>query len=271
MYPLLFDSIPVYYLTWVCAGIVCIPIGVRLAVNAGFPACRSSIAVVVLGLSILVGSKLLYVAEAQFFPFDDYVPEHARRSLHGFRIPGGILLLAVSVPIVCRALGLPWQRFGDRLVLVPALTIVFVRLGCFLNGCCFGKASSLPWAVTFPRGSWAFWYQWKQGWLSPSSEESLPVHPLQLYFVAAALLIFVVLVRAQSRVRTAGRLQRTFDVLFFGTTALLEPLRANSLTLNNWLAPTATIIAGGILLRQAVVSRRSLSEPAYRRMPTIRS
>jgi phosphatidylglycerol:prolipoprotein diacylglycerol transferase len=36
------------------------------------------------------------------------------------------------------------------------LALAFGRIGCFLNGCCFGKPTSLPWGVRFPYGSFAY-------------------------------------------------------------------------------------------------------------------
>ena len=47
---------------------------------------------------------------------------------------------------------------------------MFGRVGCFLNGCCYGRPTTLPWGVKFPPGSFA------------SLEfGDTPVHPSQLY------------------------------------------------------------------------------------------
>src|SRR5258707_15094264 len=119
---------------WACAALTAIYVGTRLAAQEGFPAGRSAVALVALALVVLAGSKILYLAEARFFPFDDYVPEKLRGSLHGFRIPGGILALAAAMPIVCGALGLDWRPFGDRVISLAAVALIFIRLGCFLNG-----------------------------------------------------------------------------------------------------------------------------------------
>ena len=51
-------------------------------------------------------------------------------------------------------------------------------MGCFLNGCCFGGPSDLPWAFTWPEGS----IPWNAGMHGP-------IHPAQLYGVINALLL----------------------------------------------------------------------------------
>ncbi len=263
MYPVFLGTLPVYPLMWAVAVTVCLALGARSGAAEGFPVRRSAVAIALLASSILIGSKLLYLTEAWLSPHDDYVPPFARGLLHGFRIPGGMLAVAVAMPLVCRVLRLPWRRFGDAVIPLAALALVFIRLGCFLNSCCFGKVTSVPWAVSFPRQSWVFWYHRSHGWLPSSAQASLPVHPLQLYFVLAAVATLAVLLwrpirsspsPAPSRERVGvragypGQRQLLFYLLFFGSTALIEPFRGNYLTLNNWLAPVATVVAVAELL-----------------------
>jgi phosphatidylglycerol---prolipoprotein diacylglyceryl transferase len=79
-------------------------------------------------------------------------------------------------------LSAPWVAFG----------LAITRLGCFLNGCCFGKLSDAPWAVVFPRGSFAHDGQVKQG-LVTGMQNALAVHPAQIYLAALNLLLFFLL------------------------------------------------------------------------------
>ena len=67
--------------------------------------------------------------------------------------------------------------------------IGFGRIGCFLNGCCYGDECSLPWAVQFPRGSATFdALVWKQ--LIPADALwTPPLHPTQLYSALDGFLI----------------------------------------------------------------------------------
>jgi phosphatidylglycerol:prolipoprotein diacylglycerol transferase len=76
----------------------------------------------------------------------------------------------------------PWIAFG----------LALTRVGCFLNGCCFGKVSSVPWAVRFPIGSPA-WEAQHDAHLIGDHAAALPVHPTEIYLALLNLLTFVVL------------------------------------------------------------------------------
>ena len=257
MHPSLAHSLPAYLAAWLCAGVVGVAVGFIWAARHGFPARRTVLALLCAVVTILAGSKILYLLESQLYPADDYVPVVLRGSLHGFRIPGGMLLLALATPPVCRTLGLPWRRFGDLLIPLAAGALVLIRLGCFLNGCCFGKVSSLPWSVRFPRGTWAFLYHRERGWIGASATHSLPVHPLQLYFVAAAVFTLMVLLWRSRHEPQPGSLQLLFYALFFVSTALIEPLRQNFLTLNNYLVLPAGILFTVLLIYFSAMGRVS--------------
>lgn len=80
-------------------------------------------------------------------------------------------------------------------VIAPSLFIGegFGRIGCFLYGCCFGRACSLPWAVQFPPDSLTFEKLLQRGVIRPDALETIPLHPTQLYssfmaFVLAGIL-----------------------------------------------------------------------------------
>lgn len=84
------------------------------------------------------------------------------------------------------------------------------RIGCFLNGCCYGKRTEMPWGISFPRIPWdlsepaqggqAFMDHCARYGLSSSTAQwSYPVHPTQLYSVVALLTIFALLYLLRSR------------------------------------------------------------------------
>jgi phosphatidylglycerol:prolipoprotein diacylglycerol transferase len=84
-------------------------------------------------------------------------------------------------------------RHLDILASVLGLGVFFVRLACFLNGCCYGTPAGAPWAVQYPaQGSLAFRSHLEAGLVSAGDFYSLPVHPVQVYLSALGLFGFVV-------------------------------------------------------------------------------
>ncbi|GAB4139301.1 prolipoprotein diacylglyceryl transferase family protein [Thermopirellula anaerolimosa] len=59
--------------------------------------------------------------------------------------------------------GFPFWATLDLISPSLALGLAIGRLGCFLNGCCFGGACDLPWAVRFPPASPAYEHQLEHG------------------------------------------------------------------------------------------------------------
>jgi phosphatidylglycerol:prolipoprotein diacylglycerol transferase len=70
-----------------------------------------------------------------------------------------------------------------------ALGVAIGRLGCFLNGCCYGDLCDFPFGVAFPRDSPPWKAQVVLGMLDRNAAWSLPVHPTQLYSAFDALVL----------------------------------------------------------------------------------
>jgi phosphatidylglycerol:prolipoprotein diacylglycerol transferase len=89
----------------------------------------------------------------------------------------------------------PVLAYLDVLASSLALGPAIARWGCFINGCCFGKTSTVVWAVRFPRYSFVYESHLESGLIEPSAYLSHPVHPVQIYASMAGLLLFVVMSR----------------------------------------------------------------------------
>jgi phosphatidylglycerol:prolipoprotein diacylglycerol transferase len=87
----------------------------------------------------------------------------------------------------------PLRPYMD--VMAPSIAIgtMFGRIGCFLNGCCYGDSCGLPWAVSFPRESPPWLHQAALKLISPDAAWSLPVHPTQLYAAIDGLVLLLLL------------------------------------------------------------------------------
>jgi len=95
----------------------------------------------------------------------------------GLEFYGGVICAIPVIVLYLRHHKLPIRRYFDILAIGLMLGLAFGRIGCFLNGCGFGKPTQLPWAIRFPYGSFAYRSQiyWnpKRNRLQPQLE--LPV------------------------------------------------------------------------------------------------
>lgn len=111
-------------------------------------------------------------------------------SFTGFSLYGGLVLATLAAIALARALRQPVWRLADSAVPGLVLGLVLMRVGCFLNGCCFGRITDLPWGVVYPAGSPAWTHQLTTGAggvLGTLLGTVRPVHPTQLYEMAGAL------------------------------------------------------------------------------------
>ena len=74
----------------------------------------------------------------------------------GLELLGGVIAAIAVIVLYLRYHKLPARQYLDILAIGLMLALCFGRMGCFLNGCCFGKPCDLPWAVRFPYGSFAY-------------------------------------------------------------------------------------------------------------------
>jgi phosphatidylglycerol:prolipoprotein diacylglycerol transferase len=82
-------------------------------------------------------------------------------------------------------------EYLDVLASVLGLGPFVIRWACFLNGCCYGTPTDLPWGVSYPANSFAFRSQLQAGLVTVGDPRSLPVHPVQIYLSVLGLSLFV--------------------------------------------------------------------------------
>lgn len=148
---------------------------------------------------------------------------------NGLHAGGAILAMTVVLPLVLYGLRVPPGRFADACVPTIGIGIAIARLGCFLGGCCLGARCDLPWCVAFPERSAPFDFQVEHHIIDASASASAPVHPLQLYFVAAGLLVSALGLWAYPRRRYPGHVALLGLATFSSTTAAIECFRADHL------------------------------------------
>jgi len=120
----------------------------------------------------------------------------------GLILYGGYLAAITGGILFLRRRGLPVWRVGDAAAPSMALGVAIGRLGCFMNGCCFGLPTTLPWGIRFPAESAA-------SYTFPGAA----LHPSQLYLSGASFLLFVTLLAFDRARRFDGWLFWTYIAL----------------------------------------------------------
>ncbi|MFM7057632.1 MAG: prolipoprotein diacylglyceryl transferase [Planctomycetota bacterium] len=140
---------------------------------------------------------------------------------------GSVLGGAVGIVSFCRWQRIPIVPMLD--VMAPSLLVgeAFGRIGCFLYGCCYGGACSLPWAVRFPPDSLTFQKMLEKGQVTPDDPATPLLHPTQLYSSLAAFLLAWGLSRAFQRRQFDGFVLCLFAIFYPITRSLLELLRTD--------------------------------------------
>ncbi|MFG0331974.1 MAG: prolipoprotein diacylglyceryl transferase [Maioricimonas sp. JB049] len=112
-------------------------------------------------------------------------------------------------------------------VLTPSIFIgiAFGRLGCLLNGCCYGDACTLPWGITFPAGSVPFNSLAERGFLDPQAFATYPVHPTQIYSAINGFVLAFVTAMYFPRRRHDGDVFALACILYPISRFLIEFLR----------------------------------------------
>ena len=95
----------------------------------------------------VLGARVFWVLQEWSF-YSKNPSEILKVTVGGMSIYGGIVFGLLTVLIWCRRTKVPFPVVFDLLA-APALVMHgFGRIGCFLNGCCYGSPCELPWAVT---------------------------------------------------------------------------------------------------------------------------
>ena len=123
-----------------------------------------------------------------------------------------------------------WKKFlltADAAAVVVANGLWLTRIGCFLEGCCFGRPFEL-FGISFPQGSRTMFLLYK---VDPDHTslftDTQPIIPTQLIHSASNLIILAILVRLMfaGKSKNPGYIASVFLILYSVTRFLIEFLR----------------------------------------------
>lgn len=157
---------------------------------------------------------------------------------------GGFVGVFIALVICTRRAKVDLWTFMDVCAPAGALGHSIGRLGCFFAGCCYGKVTTVPWAVTFHDA------------LS-MAPTGVPLHPTQLYSSANELLLFVILTLMRPYRKFKGQIFLTWVLLYAVTRSIIEIFRGDPRgAYFNGLLSTSQIIAGVVFVVAVTVYYR---------------
>lgn len=189
--------------------------------RAGFSPWGAVLLLLAMCAGFLAGARLWNVAVAP----DNYGGSLRWYSLRlaGLSLYGGILGLALVLIAAFAVKRRPILPTLDDLVIPTAASFCLSRVGCFLNGCCAGVKTGLPWGVIFPDDL----PQITIGGMTFGGPK--PVHPTQLYelLLAAVGVPLAVWLAKKWRLPAGGRFL-LYGVWFCALRLGVLPLRSLS-------------------------------------------
>jgi len=157
-------------------------------------------------------------------------------SVYGTGFQGGLLAGIVATLLFARYLRISFYRLADLLAPGLVLAQAIGRLGCFLNGCCYGRPTDSFLGVYLPG--------WGVGWDYR--------YPTQLMHSTANLLILVILLKVERRKPFEGFLFLLYAILYSSHRLAFDFLRETGPTVSGVRATevvsAATILAAAALL-----------------------
>lgn len=196
-----------------------------------------------------VGARALYIVAH---------PETVRHPADVFKVwQGGIVFYGCILGGLAGSLWywfrrpFPFRAMADAVAPSLALGSAIGRVGCLLNGCCFGAVSGLPWALSFPDGSPPWARHVHEGLVPVTAAYSLPVHPAQLYAALDGLILLALLSAFYPLRRRDGEVMALLMVTYPVSRFLIEALRNDEpalvagLTLSQSIS--VLVLVGGVV------------------------
>ena len=202
----------------------------------------------------IVGARFVYVTTYWREEFADQPFSEVFMIQHGGLVYyGGFLGAAATGIIYILWEKMPLWKTLDVLAPSVALGSVFGRIGCLLNGCCYGRPADLPWAITFTN---------PQAHDLSGTPLDVPLHPTEIYDALLNFALYVFLAWLFRRKKFDGQIFATYLLCYAVTRSIVECFRGDytnphyhlGLTPAQWIG--VPIFITGLALA-AVLSRRA--------------
>lgn len=251
MWPVAFQifdvPVPSYFLTLSLACCVAVLWSARRADAFGLSRNIAIDTCLLIFFTGMMGARAFHVA----FEYPALYLEQPQRIFFfwegGFVFYGGAISAYLASVLFLRSRRQDLKAWMDFAAPIAAGTYALGRLGCFLAGCCYGQACTLPWAVTFPPGS--------------EAPVGFPIHPTQLYATVWESLVlgFLLLLerRAPKLLAKPGDLFWIWLMLHGLGRVIMEYFRADfrgppqfGLSVSTWISLILIVLAAILYIRE---------------------
>ena len=193
-------------------------------------------------LGSIIGARFVYVTTYWKTEFASQPLSEIFMIQHGGLVYyGGLIGATLAGMIFIRWKKLPLWKMADIFAPSIALGSVFGRIGCLLNGCCYGYACDLPWAIHFP---------------ADHETHGAAVHPTEIYDALLNLVLYFVLAWWFRRKKFDGQIFAAYLLGYAALRSLVECFRGDYLPaeyfFGGWVTPgqfvSLGIAAAGLIL-----------------------
>ena len=197
-------------------------------------------------LGVIFGGRLGYVVFYQPTYFISHPLEIFFLWQGGMSFHGGFLGVLVAMFFFARKTAKQWLSIMDFVAPLVPIGLAAGRMGNFINGELWGRATNLPWGMVFPR------------------VDNVPRHPSQLYeFGLEGILLFIILWTYSAKPRPVGAISGLFLIGYGTFRFLVEFTRqpdsflgflALGMSMGQWLS-LPMVLVGIWMLRSALANK----------------
>jgi len=211
-------------------------------------------------LAAIAGSRAYYV----LLHFEEFRNDlwaiinpfsHGLVGIGGLVMYGGFIGAILAAVIYFKKKKIPFLPYADASAPSVALGVALTRIGCFLNGCCFGSSAAHG-GVAFPASSAAGMYQ--------HEVHAAGLYPSQLYESAGGLLIFLLLLLVDRKKPFNGFMFYSLGLLYSVLRFMVDfsrfyapGERLAGLSHNQIVCIILFVIFGGLILRGAMFTEEA--------------
>ena len=177
----------------------------------------------------IAGARIFYVIQFHEQFEGDFL-KIFRVDQGGLVFYGGFILSTIVLITYCKIKKINLARLLDVFAPAVALGHAFGRLGCFMQGCCFGKPAGDSWlGVVFPAGSAPSikYPAPATGDIFIQKVQSLPLYPTQLIEAGVNFALFGLLFFIAGRFKKPGRVAGIYVVCYAVLRFLMEFMRGD--------------------------------------------